>query len=287
MKKILVLTNFTDNANHAATIAVSLCAQLYSNIILLNTFISHPVLAGFGDPPCAIEEMLWENESHKKLTFLKEDLEELIATLPADQHHPGIDCRHEEGSLKYQLDFFAGKKDIELIIMGARKGSTMEHLLIGSDTSVILNRANRPVIIIPEGTDLRQFKKVTLACDFNDSDLDAVHYLVQLGRVFHFELEIVYVSLWEHNYDHNHEKKSNFITQVARFGYPDISYRNIVGKELINRLNRLCKDTKTDMLVLVHDRYSLLNRIFKSTNANELLKQQQLPVMLIPSVMMN
>jgi nucleotide-binding universal stress UspA family protein len=285
VRKILVLTNFTDVANHAATVAVPFCAQLYSNIILLNTFFSQPVLAGFGNSPCVIEEMLWENESHKKLTFLKEDLEELITTLPADHHHPSIDCRYEEGSLRYQLDFYKTKKDIEFIIMGARAGSTMEHLLIGSDTSVVLNRANRPVIIIPEGTDLGRFKKVTLACDFNESDLDAVHYLVQLGRIFHFQLEIVYVSLWEHNNEQNMERKGSFITQVARFGYPGIAYRTIVGKELINRLNRLCKENKTDLLVLVHDRFSLLNRIFKSTNANELLKQQQVPVMIIPSVM--
>lgn len=285
MRKILVLTNFTENANHAATVAVSFCAQLYSNIILLNTFISRPVLAGFGSIPCSVVEMLWENESHKKLNFLKEDLEELIKTLPADHHHPSIDCRYEEGSLRYQLEFFKNKKDIEFIIMSARAGSTMEHLLIGNDTSVVLNRASRPVIIIPGGTDLGQFKKVTFACDFNDTDLDAVHYLVQLGRIFHFQLEIVYVSLWEHNNEQNIERKTTFISQVARFGYPGITYRTIVGEELINRLNRLCKENKTDLLVLIHDRFSLLNRIFKSTNANELLKRQQVPVMIIPSMM--
>ena len=285
MKKILVLTNFTDNSSHAATVAVPLCAKLNSNIILFNTFISQPVLSEFGGSPYAIEQMLWVDESKQKIDFLKEDIQVLVEALPVDQHHPNVDCLRSEGSLKFQLDFFMKRNDIELIIMGARTGSTMEHLLIGSDTSAVINRTNRPVIIIPENTDLGALKKVTIACDFDDSDINAVHYLIKLGGIFHFQLEIVHVSLWGHNDGGNIEKKRKFIDQVSRFGYEDITYQILAGKELINRLNRHCKESKTNLLVLVHDKHSLLNRIFKSTNSDELLKQQQVPVMIIPSVM--
>jgi nucleotide-binding universal stress UspA family protein len=285
MKKILVLTNFSDNSSHAAAAAVPLCAKLNSNIILFNTFISQPVLSEFGGSPYAIERMLWEDESEQKMDFLKEDLQLLIEALLPNQHRPTIDCQREEGSLKFLLDSFKERKDIELIIMGARTGSTMEHLLIGSDTSLVINRTSRPVIVIPENTDLGALKKVTIACDFDDSDINAVHYLIQLGRIFHFQLEIVHVSLWGHNDGNNIEKKRKFIDQVSRFGYEDVTYQILAGKELINRLNRHCKESKTDLLVLVHDKHSLLNRIFKSTNTDELLKQQQVPVMIIPSVM--
>jgi nucleotide-binding universal stress UspA family protein len=285
MKKILVLTNFTDNSNHAATAAVPLCAKLNSNIILFNTFISQPVLSEFGGSPYAIEQMLWVDESKQKIDFLKEDIQALIDALPPKQHHPGIDCQREEGSLKFQLNFFIERNDIELIIMGARTGSTMEHLLIGSDTSTVINRTNRPVIVIPENTDLGALKKITMACDFDDSDINAVQYLIKLGRIFHFQLEIVHVSLWGHNDSNNIEKKRRFIDRVSRLGYEDITYQILAGRELINRLNRHCKENKTDLVVLVHDKHSLLNRIFKSTNTDELLKQQQVPVMIIPSVM--
>ncbi|NHA03388.1 universal stress protein [Mucilaginibacter sp. HC2] len=285
MKKILVLTDYSDNADHAATAAVPLCAKLRANILLFNTFISQPVLSEFGGSPYAVEQMIWVDESKGKITYLKESLEKLIAEIPSGGHRPSIDCQREEGSLQYQLGAFMERKDIELIIMGARSGTTMKHLLIGSDTSTVVNQTNRPVLIIPEKADLRKIKKVTIACDFDEGDLRAVHYLTKLGRLFNFHLEILHVSIWGHDDAREIEKKIKFSNRVKRYRYPNISYQNITGKELPARLNRHCEENGADLLVLVHDRHSFLNRMFKGSHTNDQLKHQQIPVMVIPADM--
>ncbi|SDP96910.1 Nucleotide-binding universal stress protein, UspA family [Mucilaginibacter sp. OK268] len=285
MKKILVLTDYTDNSDHAAAAAVPLCAKLNANILLFNTFISQPVLSEFGGTPYAVEQMIWVDESKGKITYLKENLEKLATEIPRGAHRPSISSQREEGSLEYQLKFLLERRDIELIIMGARSGTTMEHLLIGSDTSTVIDQTNRPVLIIPESTDLKKIKKVTIACDFDEGDLHAVHYLTKLGRLLNFHLEILHVSLWGHDDAREIEMRNKFSNRVKRYRYPDISYQNISGKELPARLNRHCEENGSDLLVLVHDQHSFLNRIFKGSHTRDQLKHQQIPVMMIPAGM--
>lgn len=282
MKKILVLTDFSDNAQKAAQAAVIIAGKIHANIILLNAFISQLVLSEYGGSPWSVEQLLWADEGKEKLTFLKEDLQESIQQLQAGSHYPSIDDRQEIGSVGEQVKQLLQNETIEMIVMGARNGTTWEHLLMGSDTNAVVNETDRPVLIVPAGHPLKQLKKVTLATDFDEADLKAVHYLTRLGRVFDFSIEIIHVTLYGKEAI-SAIQKANFKKHVTKFNYPAISYQEIIGKDLVDRLNHRCEEVGTDILALVHDQHSLLNRLFKQNNAQAAMKHQALPVLIIPA----
>ncbi|MCQ6958712.1 universal stress protein [Mucilaginibacter aquariorum] len=282
MKKILVLTDFSENARQAAEAAVTIAGKLHANIILFNTYVSEPVISEYGGAPWPIEQLMWADEGKEKLKFLKEDLQELASQLPTGDHHPSIDDRHDLGSVGSQVKNLLKLENIEMIVMGARTGKAWEHLLMGSDTSAVIEHTDRPVLIIPPSHPLNALRKVTLATDFDQADQKAVHYLTRIGRLFGFSLDIVHVSLWGEK-PLSEELKASFKHQVARYHFQDISYHEVGGKELVDRLNRLCAINNSDLLVLVHDRHNWLNRLFKQNQAQTLLDKQDLPVLIIPA----
>lgn len=163
MKKILVLTDFSDTAQQAAQAAVNIASKTHANIILLNTFVSQPALSEYGGSPWAVEQLLWEDEGKEKLAFLKEDLQTVVQQLPLGDHHPSIREQQEIGQLSGQVSELLQKETVEMIVMGSRSGNAWEHLLVGSDTNGVINHSNRPVLIIPAGHALNNLKKVTLA----------------------------------------------------------------------------------------------------------------------------
>lgn len=282
MKKILVLTDFSDNARQAAEAAVTFAGKLQANIILFNTYVSEPVMSEYGGTPWPAEQLLWADESKEKLKLLKKDLQQLVKQLPADDHHPSIDDRHDMGNLGKRVKSILQQEQIELIIMGARTGKTWEHLLMGSDTSAVIEHTNRPVLILPESRPIRKLQKVTLATDFDQPDQKAVHYLTHMGRIFGFSLDIVHVSLWgEKPVDDT--LKTAFKNHVAKYHFPAINYHEVSGKDLVKRVNHLCASNDSDLLVLVHDRHNWLNRLLKQNQAQALLDNQQLPVMIVPA----
>ncbi|QHS55320.1 universal stress protein [Mucilaginibacter sp. 14171R-50] len=282
MKKILVLTDFSDNARQAAEAAVPIAGKLHANIILFNTYVSEPIMSEYSGTPWPVEQLMWADQGKEKLKYLKEDLQELARQLPAGDHRPSIDDRHDMGSLGSQVKDLLQLEDIEMIIMGARSGKAWEHLLLGSDTSAVMEHTDRPVLIIPPGRPLKGLHKVTLATDFDRPDQKAVHYLTRIGRMFRFSLEIVHVSLWGEK-PLNEQLKTSFKNHVAKYHFPAITYQEVAGKELIKRLNHLCAANSSDVLVLVHDRHNWLNRLFKQNQAQTLLDNQDLPVLIIPA----
>jgi len=282
MKKILVLTDFSDNARQAAEAAVTLASRLHANMILFNTYVSEPVTSEYGGAPWPVEQLMWADEGKEKLKFLKEDLQELVQQLQAGNHYPSIGDRQGIGNVGEQVKELLQKETIEMIVMGARSGTAWEHLLMGSDTNAVINHTNRPVLIVQAGHPLKKLKKVTLATDFDEADLKAVHYLTRLGRVLDFSIEIVHVTLYSEEAA-SAIQKANFKKHVAKFNYPAITYQEIIGKDLVNRLNHLCEEAGTDLLALVHDRHSFLNRLFKQNNAQALMIDQALPMLIIPA----
>ena len=282
MKKILVLTDFSDNARQAAEAAVTLAGKLHANIILFNTYVNEAVLSEYGGAPWPVDQLMWADDGKEKLKFLKEDLQKLVNQLPAGDHRPSIDERHDLGSLGSQVKNLLQQEQVELIVMGARSGKAWEHLLMGSDTSAVIEHTNRPVLILPESRPLKKLQKVTLATDFDNADQKAVHYLTRIGRVLGFSLDIVHVSLWGEN-PVSDLLKTAFKHQVAKYNFPAISYQEVAGKDLVKRVSHLCTANGSDLLVLVHDRHNWLNRLLKQNQAQALLDAQQLPVLIVPA----
>jgi len=282
MKKILVLTDLSDQSLITVDAAITMSAKLNANLLLFNSFIAEPVLPEYGGNPWSVQELTWMDEGEKKLNYIKEEAETIIEGLSAAEHHASVDCRQGMGGLGGQVKDLLGKENIEMVVMGARTGSAWDHILMGSDTVSVINHANRPVLVIPAAHAFKKLKKVTLATDLDEADINAVHYLTRLGRLFDFSIDIVHVKLWGDDTAHG-ERRAAFEKRVARFNFPEISYHYITGKDLVSRLNRLCRETGTDLLALVHDKHSLLNRLFHSTQAKSLLEKQELPALIIPA----
>lgn len=283
MKKILVLTDLGSTAAHAATAALPLCCALHTNLILLHTWTPQPVLEEYPNNSWGIDNLLYGEQSKGHLEALKENLQEELAGSPLTERLPSIEWRHEDGSLADCVRLHLNHKDIEMVVMGSRKGSRLDHLFLGSDTRSVIDHSNRPVLIVPEGKKGGPLKKVTFASDLNEGDLRAVHYLTRIGRQIGFELEIIHVVLYGSQDDDAAFRQEKFKKQVDKFRFPNISYHNIYGRDITDRLNRHCLETNSDLLALCHDQHSFWSKLFGGSQSVKLLKNQELPVLVIPS----
>jgi len=284
MKTILVLTDFTENATHAAKTAVILGSKLHTNLLLFNTYLTAPVVPEYAGGPWVVDEIMQrESLCKNKLQRLQFALEDVIERLEADTLKPAVHIQSGEGSLGINVEETIQQKDIELVVMGARSDSTIEHLLNGSETSEVINRSARPVFILPHNVSLKRIKKVVFATDFDQADISAVRYLTKIGKKFNFQLEIVHVAVYGDNNSLKVKKEKEFLSQVSKLDYPAITYNAVRGKDVVNRLNNLCNETGTDMLALVHHQHSFFMRLLKQSTTNDALLNQSIPLLVIPS----
>ncbi|MES2374928.1 MAG: universal stress protein [Bacteroidota bacterium] len=286
MKTLLILTDLSENAEHAAKSAMVLSQNLHANILLYNSCLMVPVAPYYAQGVLVAEnDMWWQSVSKQRLEELAELLEPEYSHA-AGQFSPTIDIQCGEGNLGENITRIIKNQDIELIVMGAKTGGTFDHILYGSDTNSVIKHTMRPVLVIPQSSDLKSIKKVTFATDFSDGDVTAIHYLVKLGKVLHFSLEIVHVSVFGENDSRNDDSGKAFVAQVVKLKYPDIIYKDVRGKDVINRLNHHCAESCSDVLAMVHHQGSFFSGLLHQSTTKEALSCQKIPLLIIPSKML-
>ena len=285
MKTILVLTDFSENSTCAAEAGLILSGKLHTDLLLFNTYINYATMASYGGGGWVVDEFTKRKKDSKQgLELLTEGLEALSNELEADDYKPTISFDFNDCNLEMDVADLVSKNNIELIVMGARSHEKDE-ALYGDDTNSIVNHATRPVLIVPAKTNLKQIRKVVFATDFAETDFKAIHYLVKLGKLFHYQLEIIHVIKPGQKEASQSAKVVAFKEQLAQVNYQGLTYNEVEGKDVINQLNDLCTATGPNLLALLHNQRSFFARLFARSETKKALAKQQTPLLIFPSKM--
>ncbi|WDF79902.1 universal stress protein [Mucilaginibacter sp. KACC 22773] len=168
-----------------------------------------------------------------------------------------------------------------MIVTGASTDCVADHVFFGSDTWKIIETANCPVLIVPPKAGLDQLNKVVFATDFETGDLEAIMYLEVLSNTLDFRTEIVHVTVNGDMDKAMMEKAAAFNEKLADLKRP-VTYKEIRGKEVVSRLNRISKQTGADMLAMTHHQYSFFKKLFSDSIAKQELAHQRIPLLIFP-----
>lgn len=186
MKRILVPTDFSRQAENALKVAVQVAKKYDSEIILMHMLeLPMDLIAGKSrgqDLPEALFFMRMARKRFEKL--LKRDyLKDVKVTDTVEFHEAfnGIIDGVEE-------------HDCDLIIMGSHGASGMEEVFIGSNTEKVVRHSNIPVLVIKEEIPDFKVDNFIFATDFvpegQKSFLEALKLADQLG----IDLHLVYIN---------------------------------------------------------------------------------------------
>jgi nucleotide-binding universal stress UspA family protein len=281
MKTILILTDFSRNAVHAAKSAVWMAEQLHTGLLLWNCYRRVPVMSGYLGGTLLAETLAGPAESQDKLKKMTRELEDFMTNTVGD-YKPQLFTRYREGSFQEELAKQLREGVFKMIVIGARSDCAIEHIFTGSHTAKVIEAANCPVLVVPPKTGLDQLDKVVFATDFEPGDLKAVRYLEGLSHTLGFRIEIVHIVANDEKDRALIEKGMAFETQLIAFKSPIISSKEFRGKEVVRCLNRISKQTRADMLAMTHHHYSFFKKLFSESTTKKELAHQKIPLLVFP-----
>ena len=283
MKNLLIATDFSENAKHAAEYGYMLAKLLKVNIVLCNAYIipaEVPQASAMVWPEFEYEELM--NDYERNLNNLKQYLEE--------QHghgdfKPAIHCVNEPGSVTGLVNELVRSKDIGMIIMGMHGNSALGSLLLGNHSRMMIETATVPLLLAPQNAKIAPFKKVAFATDFKDfeKDLEAIYALIPVLRLLDAELLITHV--YDEKAQSPRFKKfiDDFLVDISNNAdYPHIYYRMIKNSTPERGLDWLCEHGQVDMLAMVHRKHSLLNKLLKGSHTQKMAGHINVPLLVIP-----
>jgi len=285
MKSILILTDFSDNALNAAELGVRLSAKLETNLLLFNTYVTNSAVPFVGEPWVA-EDIFWgDDDSKDNLNKLAAALKVDVENLGPGDHKPAIYCDNGEGKLGVIIPGIIQKHHVEMILMGARAFNPDDDGLFGSDLNSTIQKSSRPVLVVPSKINLDQLHKVIFATDFDESDILAINYLIKLGHLLNFKLEIIHVTHQDKTERRKSQKEIELEEHVSRLKYPEIIYHRIKGDDVAENILRIYKESGAGLLAMVHHQHSFIMRLLHESTTKKILDNQEVPLMIFPSKM--
>jgi nucleotide-binding universal stress UspA family protein len=189
IKKILVPTDFSKEANNAFNVAVSLSKQLDAEVSLLHV-IDVP-LQGSVSP---------SGEYHSP-----DGMDKLFVMKLVEKVRHDMDKKAKAAGIKVHklIDFdrayskivdLINKHEMDLVVMGSKGSSGFSELLVGSNTEKVVRLAPCPVLTVKSEQKDFQVRNVVFASSFTEPVVGVVEQLIDVQTMFNAQLHLVKVN---------------------------------------------------------------------------------------------
>jgi len=278
MKTILVFTDFSINADYVAKYALRFAQNIGANILLCNIF---QVPAGEETTDRDRWSMLaCEENSINDLGAQAAHLKSLLdAEVSGDGFRPEIIQYSQEGGLSTTLNELARIKDILMAVISVHSADKISEFFAKDHAWDIVDNAGFPVMVIPYQARFKPFRLIAFATAMNYTDINILESISGLAKYSNAEILVTNITAGQK--EENMVRR--FFNQIPnKINYPQILYNSITGSDIADGLKHLCAYIDIDLLVLVHQKHNLFQKLFGGNVTRQMTDRPGKPLLIFP-----
>lgn len=281
MKKILLPTDFSNNAQNALNYALNLFKNEPCKFYLLNTYTpiiySYDYRMSAGGYLGEIADVVRENSLEK----LEEIEKELNKNFKNQAHQ--FEVISSFNLLTDEIKDIVNKQKIDLIVMGTKGASGVKEVLFGSNTIHTIKKAECPVLAIPDGYLFEEPKEVLFPTDYkinySKKQLDVIKTIVQYyTSTFH----VLHVSQGLDLSEAQNKNKNKLESLLANVNK---AFYNVGDNDIPEAINEFQKTTYVQLLMMVNNKHSFFENVFFKPVINQIGFHLKVPFLVIPAKM--
>ncbi|MCF4102716.1 universal stress protein [Gillisia sp. M10.2A] len=277
MKRILLPTDFSENAYNAIKYAVQLLKNEECLFYLLNTYT--PVLYDteyilYAPSHLSLNEV-YKNNSQVGLARVQEKITKAFPNPKHTFHHiSSFSLLNEE--IRAQVD----EKKIDLIIMGTQGATGADEILFGTQTVHAIKRAKCPLLAIPSNFEYVNPDDVLFPTDYDiDYTQLQLTFLKWFIEMHASELHIMNVFFGKPLAPEQEKSKKVLATYFKENKHVFYSIEN---KSVPLAIYDFQTDKPIDLLVMINNKHSFFENLLFRPVINELGFHVKIPFLVIP-----
>lgn len=273
--KILLPTDFSDNAWNAIVYALKLYADQECTFYLLNSV----TIAG-----APFEDLSKQLLKTMKEDAMKEllDLKALAESGNANPNH-NFDIILNPDYLNKAINDAIKKHDINLLVMGTKGATGAQGFFFGSNTVRVINNISCPVLIVPEEYDFIEPKQIAFPTDFNHFyDIKEINPLRQLANLYNSKIRIIHINE-EEDQELSETQDYNLMSLQSYLVEYDYSF-HWMPKYAKNttEINDFIEELGINILAMVKYKHSFIEKIIKEPVIKKIGYNPIVPFLVIP-----
>lgn len=273
MKKILIPTDYSDNAKNALKAALEVAKKFDSDLYILNTYNVNIGHYGFFEQ---LEEKV-KDASKNEMLKVKEEI--LKTGFPEEKLH----LFTEHGLLVDIVKKINKQFEFDLIVMGTKGATGLEEVLIGSRTADVVSSVKVPVLVVPGNTNDFDFNTITYAADFKH--VKSKHLLSPLNtfaKAFNSKINFLRVTKpTESELELNKDFDEMGVKYDKWFGSSDHTFHYEVNEEVQDGIHDFCVNSDTKLLFVLARKNGLLRFLFHKSITKQLTYHTTVPLLII------
>lgn len=272
MKRILIPTDFSPNAQHATNIGLELAKKLNADVSFLH-LISTPVE--------------WSKLSLEKENLFPEtkaaigDAKDQLLKLERTAEKNGVEANSlllfNQGIENIQ-DFIKEDK-YSLVVMGTHGEKGIEKIM-GSNTQKVIKHSPVPVLAVKLTDKILPLRKIVIASDFQEKSRASFDRILELVKTLKLEIDILFINV-PYNF-----MESNQIDQVMESflsQHTDMNEKRLVfnANNEERGIGMYISKHKPDIIATITHKHSGLGNLFRSGVTENVINYFDLPVLSI------
>lgn len=278
MKKILALTDFSEDAQHALEYACNFANNFNAReFIVLNTYEIIPLYDSGETAALSINlQQAEELESQRKI-----ELEKLLVNIKT-KLKPEIKISSQLSNINLvdAVNDICLAKNIDLVVMGIKVKGELEQVLLGSHVHRAIEKIARPVLVVPANADLATPEKIILVTNFYETHNKAALETLRtyLGKL-NAPLVITHKLLKKETRTET-EKLANGLVNMLKDFNPQL---NIIDDEnpLAENINEIAQNNQASLVISLHKKRGFFSRIFHRSTSKYLAWHSKVPLLVL------
>lgn len=279
MKKILLPTDFSENALNAIDYAVQLFHKEECTFHILHAYTmgiyNYEYLLETGgyarDYYTEIEKV-----SMSRLEVIRNDIKKKYSN---SKHKFTLISAHNTfiGETKILMK----ENTFDLIVMGTKGTSGAKEVLFGSNTVQMIKKATCPVMAIPQNYSFEKPTEILFPTDYQvDYSKKHLNLLLTIATNYKSIVHILKVSTGR---DPNIVEQKNTIKLNNLLSDINDAYYTVENQEIPSAISEFQESNEVHLLVMINNRHSFLENLFIKPVIHQIGFQLTVPFLVIPS----
>lgn len=265
MKKILVPTDFSDNAYNALNFAVAFANQFGSEITIIHTFKLYSSTGMF----ISVESYMEDDARNELAEMLKTTRPKLIK---------GASIKHKlyRGDAAPVIGAVADKENFDLIIMGTQGASGLKEVFSGSTTNGVVKNCKTPLLMIPDQFEYKTPERIVFAIDQdNISSEQVVAPMLNIAKAFDAKIEVFHQDAGT--------KDAGIKAAIRQYLDPvEASYHfRLDNQHITASIDEFVEETQSDLLCMIRRERSFLEKIFHQSVTTMEVFHSNIPLLVL------
>lgn len=282
MRKILIPTDFSENAINAINYAVELFKYEICEFYFMHAY---------QDDIYADEVLLSKETLESTIAIISKKSAEQLHNTTKLANSMSNNPRHSyhkissNNVLVDEANKIVDEQNIDLIVMGTRGKTNNRKLTFGSHTLQVLKYVQCPVLAIPENYKYTQPRHILFPTDYMiPYKRRELKLLCEIAVPYRAVIDMLYISKSNTLSLRQNDNKAFIEGELCK---NNINFKIENSKHIINTIYKHIKENSTDILVMVNTRHSFLEFMLFQSTIDELSLNLDIPFLALQNMRRN